>query len=471
MPSNVLIVDDEPELARSLSAALQRRLIDKDADECSFILSHTENDALEAFSLHKPEVVILDLTIDIDQGPESGLSLLDQFHRKDPSSRILVLTSHSASKFGINALQRGALSFHEKPGDPDLLLSLVLDGINVCKLKRTHEEIKKELDTGRKSLTLIGGEKSLVMKSIADEIDFSASHSQPTLLTGETGTGKGFIARIIHSLGKRNKKPFIRYQPNFANPDLVASELFGHARGAFTGANDDKKGLIAESDGGTLFIDEIDSIPKEVQVILLEVIQEKTFRRVGSSRLEKSDFRLISATNKIPENLLKDETLRLDFYHRIAHFRIDLPPLRSRKEDIPSLALKFLENIVDRENLEVIRFEDAAIRQLIEYAWPGNIRELQAVVEGAAFRASYRGNRSIELQDIKIKDQNISDNKSTTTNRTSGDFRSMVKSYEEELVKKALSENNGNQAQASKALQMDRTVLRRILERSENKTD
>jgi DNA-binding NtrC family response regulator len=457
MEGLVLLVDDEPEVARSLQKALERR----DAD-FTIRLAHTKHEALADFKKHKPEVVILDLTIAPSEGPESGLSLLDSLIKSDPTTRFLVLTSHSSAEYGIDALKRGALSYHEKPGNPDLILSLIRDGISSTRLKRSSQslDISNTLTCGSFELAT----SSPRMATAIESIKFAASNTQAVLLYGETGTGKGVFARAIHTLRYSRHAPFIRYQPNFANPDLVASELFGHVRGAFTGANENRRGLIEEANKGTLFIDEIDALPKEVQVLLLEVLQEKTYRKVGSNKLEKSSFRLIAALNRNPETLLADQVIRPDFYHRIAHFQITIPPLRERKEDIPLLTRHFIEQTAEKEELSVSRIEDPSLKILSEYSWPGNIRELQAVVEGACFRAAYRNDYAIQPSDIVLIRHGQSE--SLAYNSEGGSFRDQVRLFEEQLVLRALEEHTGNQAQAAKSLQMDRSVFRRILERT-----
>jgi DNA-binding NtrC family response regulator len=452
----ILLVDDEPEVARSLAKALERRSTD-----ILCIFAQTRKEALSEIKKKSPEVVVLDLTIDTAVGAQSGLSLLDEIVSLDPTLRVIVLTSYASSEYGVEALQRGALTYHEKPGNPDLILSLIKDGITITRLKRAHQSLQITAELKNPSLEL--STKSPIMAKAIDSLAFAASHNQPVLLYGETGTGKGVFARILHALRSGKSSPFIRYQPNFSNPDLVASELFGHKKGSFTGANEDRKGLIEEANNGSLFIDEVDAIPKEIQVLLLEVTQEKTFRKVGSNQIQKSNFRLISALNKDPQLLVKDSVLRLDFFHRIAHFQITIPPLRERKEDIPLLAENFLQAIATREDLQVSRIEERALYTLHQYSWPGNIRELQAVIEGGCFRAEYRNSRVIDIQDLSISGNDGSTNEVTYS--FSGSFRDQVRSFEEELVKKALEEHDQNQLQSAKSLQMDRTVFRRILER------
>ena len=280
---HLLIVDDEPEVARTLERALKRKGL-----ESEILIAEDEEIALETIEQKSPEVILLDLTLNPKVGPESGLKLLDDILENNSRTRVLVLTSQSASKYGKEALKRGALSFINKPADPDFLIPLIKDAVHSVSLEKqlaipNTEFSQSGIRFGLKT-------KSRSMLKVIETLNYACFNDQPILIYGETGTGKGVISRIIHSFSKRNKGPFIRYQPSFSNPDLVASELFGHKRGAFTGALEDRRGLIAEAEGGCLFIDEIDSLPKETQVLLLEVLQEKTFRRVGSNRIEKKQL-------------------------------------------------------------------------------------------------------------------------------------------------------------------------------------
>jgi DNA-binding NtrC family response regulator len=447
---HLLIVDDEPEVARTLERALKRKGL-----ESEILIAENEELALETLELKSPEVILLDLTLNPKIGPESGLKLLDEILENNSKTRVLVLTSQSASKYGKEALKRGALSFINKPADPDFLIPLIKDAVHSVNLEKQLKLPNTELSQSGIRFGLKTKSKSMLQ--VMETLNYACFNDQPILIYGETGTGKGVISRIIHSFSKRNKGPFIRYQPSFSNPDLVASELFGHKRGAFTGALEDRRGLIAEAEGGCLFIDEIDSLPKETQVLLLEVLQEKTFRRVGSNRLEKSNFRLITAINKPIKELIKKGSIREDFYHRISHITLDLPPLRERKDDISLLSEDFFNNTISKENLSLRKLETSAIKKIERYSWPGNIRELQATIERACHLAHFRGLTTLSADELQLSsDKSI---------QSKGTFRDQVHHFEETLVKKALEECGGNQVQASKSLGLDRTVLRRIMDR------
>ena len=444
----ILFVDDDTEAALALIRSLERRTND-------FNFKHAENAerALEIFNKERPDVAVVDLTLDPAQGPESGFSLIRQFQELDSFTRILVLTGHGAEEIGVKALQCGAASFLTKPIDTDHLLALVKDCVSYVNLKRHHEELcQREAVREIKGLST----RSPQMKKIIESVAYAGTNSQALLITGETGTGKGVIAQIIHDTGNRCKGPFIRVQPTFGSNDLITSELFGHEKGAFTGAVEARRGLIEEANGGTLFIDEIDELPNETQVLLLNVLQEKKFRRLGSNKELHSDFRLITASNS--HNL--ESKLREDFYHRISHFQINLPPLRERLEDISVLAKKFLREIVTRENLAVQDLSDSASAKLLSYSWPGNIRELQAVIEGALYRANFYERRFVEAEDIELQ------RKSSNGASSGKSFREKVQDFELELINSALTKCDNNQVQAAESLKVDRSTLRRVLSRA-----
>lgn len=447
----LLIVDDEAEVGRSLERALKKKGL-----ESEIFLATNEIEALDFINAVCPEIVLLDLTLDSKKGALSGLDLLDEILQTSKEIRVLVLTSQSASKYGKEALKRGALSYLNKPADPDFLIPLIKDAIHSVQLEKASG-VTERLDFINIGLKFGIKSRAKSMQAVIETLNYACNNDQAILICGETGTGKGIVSKIIHSYSLRSRGPFIRYQPSFSNPDLVASELFGHKRGAFTGATEDRKGLIAEAEGGTLFIDEIDSLPKETQVLLLEVLQEKTFRKVGSNRIEKSNFRLITAVNRDPKELIKKGILREDFYHRVSHIVVKLPPLRERKEDINILAEEFFNEVISKERLHLRNIEKSAQRKLEKYSWPGNIRELQATIERACHLAHFRkllcvGSEELQLDLDKSKE-------------IKGSFRELVHNFEESLVKKALEENKGNQVKASNSLGLDRTVMRRIIER------
>ncbi len=407
-----------------------------------------------ALQQHSPEVLIVDLNLDPLRGPVGGLEVIAQAHRRDPSLRIIALTGYDAATYGVQALHRGAASFIEKPANLDYLLALIRDGICYSQLKRSY------LQSNRKHLNQSIGitSQSKAMSDALEQLAYAATTKQPVLLIGETGVGKGVLTHALHQASKQAKKRLVRLPASFGSHDLVASELFGHERGSFTGATSTRHGLIQEAHGGILFIDEVDQLPAETQVLLLDTLQTKLYRSLGSNKTKHSDFRLVAATNRAEDELLGANGLREDFYHRIAHCTIRIPALRDRREDIPLLAEEFLHALVRKERLSIQGLTPEALNYLSGFAWPGNVRQLQAVVEGAVYRAAYERLRFVEVFHLEIRH--------TTTSKRHGSFRSQVHSFEERLVRQALADCNNNQSQAAKVLQLDRSSLRRIMHRS-----
>jgi len=451
-PPKILLADDDATALRSMSQSLARR-------EPSFI-QFTANSAAEALSIaakERPDAAVVDLSIDPAIGPESGLALISQLGELDPTMRILVLTGHGSDEYGIRALQQGAASFMVKPAEIAHLIALLKDAVNYAQLKRSFFRVTEVSER----LTALTGlsTRSPAMEPVLEAVAYAASNRQPVLLIGETGVGKGIIAQAIHRSSSKPTAPFIRFQPRFGTADLVSSELFGHEKGAFTGALEQRRGLVEEANGGTLFLDEVDELPLETQVLLLNVLQEKIFRRVGSNRDLKSDFRLISATNRPIKKSLHENKLREDFYHRIAHCVVEIPPLRERIEDISQLANFFLTQLVNREKLAVHGIASDALHKLERHNWPGNVRELQATVEGGVYRANFHERRYVELSDLTLKNAKESE---STSGRS---FREQVEQYELDLIRDAMAKSGGNQSKAAELLQLDRSTLRRILQR------
>ena len=447
--ANILIFDDDADVTLSLSRALKASGVSAHLHAATQI-----EQAKKFFKDYSPEVVILDLCLDPRQGVESGFSVLQDFIATDPTTRIIILTGHGGIEHGIKALQLGAANFLEKPADIMHLKALIDDAITQSKLKRIYQNSQKQ-QLDKDAHRLIAG-KSPAMLEVIEAVKYASQTMQPVLICGETGTGKGVCATAIHELSSRSNNNFVRFQPHFGTPDMVHSDLFGHLAGSFTGASEKRSGLLAEADGGTFFLDEVDEVPLETQIALLGVIQEKRFRPVGSDKTRNIDIRLITATNQNIQHSLADGKIRPDFYHRIAHFTLEIPPLRQHKEDIPILVETFLRKYRTQYKLNVFDIEGKALKYLIDYDWPGNVRELEAVIENGAYHANYSKRTVITLDDV-AKKKSISESFNGLT------LQERVKQFKYQLVKDALAHNEGNQVKAAKTLGIDRTTLRRIL--------
>jgi DNA-binding NtrC family response regulator len=358
-------------------------------------------------------------------------------------------------------MQLGAASFVEKPADPLHIAALVKDGIAQAEIVRAYRSLSREVNHGFIS-ELRGGSRAV--EKLREEIEFAATTNQPVLLLGETGTGKSLCARLIHERSKRRARKCVFYHPNFAGGDIVQSELFGHVKGAFTGAVESRKGLVQEADGGTLFIDELDSVPSETQVLLLDLIQERRARAVGSDSIQQVDCRFLAATNQPIDEALAQKRIRKDLYHRLAHCVIYLPTLRDRIEDVMPLAEGFLVRLAERESLRVAAFDSGVEEVLCAHAWPGNIRELQGVVEHAAYRAQFKGQSSITRDDLPPHLR--SSGQATHSGQTAGSFHEQVEEFKRGLIRHALEVAGGNQVQAAARLGIDRGTIRRIISES-----
>lgn len=447
----VLLVDDDGESTLTLTRSLRGI-----GFEAKFEAAGTLHQALEVAKIFNPEAAVIDLSLNPEEGVKSGFAVLAALLAHAPFCRVIVLTGHSSSEFGVEALNRGAAHFLEKPADPVHLAALLRDCVNHSRLRRNYEELRAQ-EARDPSVGLIG--ESEKMKRLKDQVRYAASNPLPVFLSGETGVGKGLCARAIHSYSSRQNARFVRYQTNFGSADLVNSDLCGHLKGAYTGALQDRRGLFAEADGGTLFLDEVDELPHETQVLLLGALQEKKFRQLGSDKEEGSDFRLLSASNRPMEEAMAAGKFRRDLFHRIAHITIVVPPLREREGDIGSLARHVLKNLQTKYQLNVFEIERAALDRLAAYSWPGNVRQLEGVVEAAAFQAQFHGRTTIFSDDLGIASAQPG---SADSDRG---FRRQVREFQLKLIKEALTRHQGNQARAAEDLLLDRSTLRRILSR------
>ncbi|NLF24168.1 MAG: sigma-54-dependent Fis family transcriptional regulator [Deltaproteobacteria bacterium] len=451
---HVLLVDYDGDALCSMTRALKAAGL-----QAGLHAAAKAETATEIFNRTAPQVVVLDLCLVPAQGVESGFSLLRDFVEADNSCRVIVLTGHSGIEHGVRALNCGAASFLEKPVEIEHLKALINDGFSQAELRRSYRRLQE--GQGPEAAALIVG-SSAKTQELRNEILDAARSNQPVLITGETGTGKGLCAQVVHKLSFRAAHALVRYQPYFGTADMVSSDLFGHVKGAFTGALDHRRGLLSEAHLGTLFLDEVDELPLETQVSLLGVLQDKKFRAVGSNQELSVNFRLISACNRNIGESLESGKLRQDFFHRIAQAVLHVSPLRERIEDIPQLCEHILGRLRENEQVCVFGVEDQALELLCAYGWPGNVRELEGVVEGAAFRAQCAGRAKIVREDLRIGAPAAYGNVGEES------FKEKVERYKLTLVKEALRVAEGNQVQAAKKLGIERSSLRRILARADS---
>ena len=372
--TRILVVDDEP----MMSDSLRQHLTDEGyaVDTAS---SGTE--AIDLFDGGAHHLVICDLQLpDID-----GLTLLRHMKDAKPATEVIVVTGYGSVQRAVEATKAGAFYFVEKPFDFEELLPLVEKSLERRELISETANMLRQLSTRSEYFNIIGSSKQ--MQTIYETIESVAKSDANVLVVGESGTGKELIANAIHYNSLRAKKPFIKVNCAALPKELIESELFGHTKGAFTGAHADKEGLVQHAAGGSLMLDEIAEMPVELQPKLLRVLQERTCRKVGSEKNYPVDFRLISSTNRPPADAIRDGLLRDDLFYRISTITIHVPPLRERMEDIQLLTDHFLKLYAQKYDRAMGGVSQSAYQRLFAHPWPGNVRELQNVIERAVLLA------------------------------------------------------------------------------------
>jgi DNA-binding NtrC family response regulator len=370
MQTRILIVEDHADSAEFLRLLLE-------AEGYVVRTAATGGQARESLPSFKPEIILMDLMLpDVE-----GLDLLRELRAASPETCVIVVSGHGSISVAVEAMENGALSFIEKPLNPIVLMAQLHKAGEKLALTAENRRLRAELDDTATYAGIIG--RSKPMRQLFQLIKSVAPTDANVLITGENGTGKEVVATAIHESSKRARGPFIKVNCAAIPSELIESELFGHKRGAFTGAVNDKQGLMELANNGTLLLDEIGDLTPNLQVKLLRVLQDREFRPVGSTKILKPNFRLICATNVNVENALKEGRLREDLYFRINTLMLPVPALRERQTDIPLMAEFFLRQFAAQHGKNLTSFHPDALRALVDYAWPGNVRELQHVVERA----------------------------------------------------------------------------------------
>ncbi len=377
MNARVLIVDDDPEWRDAL-----RLVFSGDDEACEIAASASA--ALDLLAQGEFDVVICDVRM---EGMD-GLELLDRVKKIRPALPVVMITGAGRIEDAVSAIKRGAFEYVTKPCDTDQLRTLV--GGAIDKRRRASDASTRPTrppPSRARSGELVGLGRAML--ALTASIERVATSSAPVLISGETGVGKELVARAIHARGDRRDHPFVAVNTSAVNDDLFESEVFGHVRGAFTGAAQTRKGLLTEADGGTLLLDEIGDMPMSMQAKLLRVLQFGEVRPVGSDRVHFVDVRIIAATHRDLPALVREGRFREDLYFRLNVLPLVVPPLRERREDIPTLAAHFLEEARQRASLSPVRsISDEALRTLTAAPWPGNVRELASAIERAVVFSS-----------------------------------------------------------------------------------
>ena len=374
-PKKILVVDDEPSVTGSMEVILS---------EAGFEVL-TANSFAGATAILKQTSIDLVIT-DLRLSDATGIDLTKHIKKDTPEIEVILMTGYGSLDITIEAIKAGAYYYLEKPYTPDRLFPLVDRALQLAELRHENESLKRTLAGESETFGMIGRDPS--MRQIFETIRTAAPSDASVLIEGESGTGKELIASAFHTQSQRASGPFIRINCAAIPHELIESELFGYKKGAFTGADRDKRGLIEASNQGTLLLDEIAEMPTHLQTKLLRVLQERRLRRLGDEREIDVNFRLVSATNRNTVALLDEGLLRKDLYFRVSTIKLRVPPLRERLDDVPLIAGRFLIRFNEQYGKNIRDISPETVSRLVRYDWPGNIRQLESVIERAVLFCS-----------------------------------------------------------------------------------
>jgi DNA-binding NtrC family response regulator len=450
----VLIVDDEKHTRDGLRAALE--------EHYEVYVAGDAAGAMTTLDADPADVVITDLKI----GTDDGMELMEKILKRSSPPICIMMTAYGSVDTAVEAMRRGAYDFVTKPVNIDRLEMLVRRALREREVQAENVELRREVVKARTPDKMIG--RSPVMERVFDTIRQVAPSKATVLIQGESGTGKEVAAKAIHSLSTRAEKPFVAVHCAALSPQLLESELFGHEKGAFTGASERRIGRFEQAAGGTLFLDEIGEIDPSVQVKILRVLGEKNFERVGGNRTIDSNVRLLAATNKDLAAMVAAGTFREDLFFRLNVVPLTMPPLRDHREDIPLLADAFLKEMAKEHGKPPRRFTPEAMSTLESYGWPGNIRELRAAVEHAVVLGV---GTELEINDLptalrslgSIRPDGSESSDSSKTSKPFGEGALNLAQVESVMIRKALEECGENRTLAAKKLGISRRTLHRHL--------
>lgn len=442
MKGKILIVDDEKDFREMLKLVLQEEYQVEEVDSGA--------ELQKVFAREPFDIVLLDVRL-----PDAnGLELLPTLKKRSPETQIIILTGapddRQAVSWAVEATKQGAFNFLRKGAyfDADKLLA---DVANAIENKRQNEEAS----TLRRALETISGNTSPVfqstaMRDVVRTVERIAPSDVTVLITGESGSGKEVIADLVHAFSPRSKGRIIKINCAALPRELIESELFGSVKGAFTGAYADREGYFRQAEGGTLFLDEISEMPIDTQSKLLRVLQDQEVRPVGGKTAYKTNCRIVAATNRIPEDAIKNGKLREDLFYRISAISVYLPPLRERREDIMPLANAFLKRFASQANRVLKGFTPKAVERLTGFDWPGNVRQLQNEVQRAVLLCE---GDEVDATDLSVTKARVSAEESPDTNFT------LLEGVERNAIVQMLKETGGNKLETAKRLGIGRQTL------------
>jgi two-component system response regulator PilR (NtrC family) len=449
----VLVVDDEEVIRDVLETLLVR-------EGYEVASAPDAESAITLFDADPFDVVLLDLMLP----DRPGLEVLREIRRRDADAVVVIVTAYSSIEGAIEAMREGAFHYIPKPFQNQEVTLTIRKGADARRLteenRRLRQQLSKEFGLGR----IVG--KSEGMRKVFELVRLAGPSRSTILVQGESGTGKELVARAIHTHSPRANAPFVTVNSGSMPHDLLESNLFGHVRGAFTGAVANKKGLFEVAEGGSIFFDEIGTVSLETQAKLLRVIQEKEFMRVGSVDTQKADVRIIAATNSDLKKMVTEGKFRDDLYYRLCVITIGIPPLRERREDIPLLAEHFVRFYASENDKPIAGILPDALRVLLDYDWPGNVRELENAIERAVVLCPAGGTIGVDL----LPESVLSPDRAEVAVRlpeNGATYKDLVEEYERRLVRTALRRTRGVQKRAAELLRVKPTTLHEIIKRLE----
>ena len=437
----ILVVEDEDKLRRVVELQLQSAGFDTDG-------AASAEQAMPLVQL--ADLIITDLRLPgID-----GLQFIQQLQARGVQAGLIVMTAHGSIETAVEAMKRGAADFLQKPFSLDHLTTVAQKAMAVQWLRAENQRLREQLDQRYRFDNIIG--RSPAMRAIFHTVERVGPTRTTVLLAGESGVGKDMIGRAIHQHSPRKHQPFVKINCTAIPENLMESELFGYERGAFTGANVNKPGKFEQADGGTVFLDEIGDVPGHIQVKLLRILQERQFERLGSNMTRDVDVRVIAATNVDLRAALEEGRFREDLYYRLNVVPINVPPLRDRKEDIPFLAIHFVQKLAKDLGSVAKELSPAAMDRLLEHSWPGNVRELENTIERSMVLAP---NEVMQAADIRLETSRRS-NAAASLQAPLLPEGETLEHWEQLMIREALRRSNGNKSQAARSLGLTRNALR-----------
>lgn len=440
----IIIVDDDP-----VTLSIFERILTREGHR---VESFAEAGKAAAAALEAPPDLVI---TDLKMPGESGLSLLDRVRAQVPDLPVIVVTGHSSIESAVEAMKKGAYDYLQKPVDPDDLAFVVRRVFEAVELRDENRVLRAELAQAPPAPRLLGEHAG--MKRLFDRIDKAARVMSHVLITGETGTGKEVVAKEIHRRSGR-RGPFVPVHCGALAETLLENELFGHEKGAFTGAGEARAGLVEAAQGGTIFLDEVACVSAALQIKLLRLLQERTFRRVGGTREFRADVRFLAATNRELASLVSKGEFREDLYHRLNVVIVEIPPLRERRSDIPILVDEFLKRAFLSTGKRISGVPREVIEVLSLYDWPGNVRELENVIEGTIALMDGQTIRAADLPE-RVRMPLLAEK--------AGNGMMSLEEMERRHIRRVLEACKGDRGKAAKALGIDKSTLWRKLKEYE----